>query len=135
MRWQAAFESAGMVLRRTSSVTGAVASVCPALHTTQRMGRTGARHALSRIDDVCIPEQRRQAALATLRIVQLNSMKALVGAVWVTVVCLAGIAFGVRSLSGWAMLAVVAVLPALVVVMRWKSPPPTMSESIREVLK
>lgn len=63
---------------------------------------------------------------------QLLSIRAALAAVWVLAVCLAGIAGNVNSLSGWFVLAAIAVLPPIVVMWRWHDPPQTLSESIRE---
>ena len=66
---------------------------------------------------------------------QLDSIKTTVTALWVTAVCAAGIAGDLRSLSGWAVLAGLAVLPPLVMMGRWNDPRPTMSETIQEALR
>lgn len=66
---------------------------------------------------------------------QLDSIKATVATVWVSAVCTAGIAGSVKTLSGWTVLAGVAVLPPLVMMWRWNNPGQTMSESIQEALR
>lgn len=66
---------------------------------------------------------------------QLNSIKATVSAVWVSIVCLVGIAGNLQSLSGWVILTGLAILPPLVIMWRWNDPRPTLSESIQEVLR
>jgi hypothetical protein len=63
---------------------------------------------------------------------QLESIKAIVAAMWVSAVCAAAIAGNLQSLSGWTVLVGVAVLPPLVMMWRWNHPSPTMSESIQE---
>jgi hypothetical protein len=63
---------------------------------------------------------------------KLDSIKATVAAVWVSAVGIAGIAGNVRSLSGWALLTSLAVLPPLVMMWRWNAPRKTMSETIQE---
>ncbi len=54
---------------------------------------------------------------------------------WVAAVSIAGIAGNVRSLSGWAVLAGLAILPPLFMLWWWNDPRPTMSETIREALR
>jgi hypothetical protein len=66
---------------------------------------------------------------------QLDSVKATVATVWVSAVCTAGIAGTVKTLSGWTLLAGVAVLPLFVMMWRWNNPGQTMSESIQEALR
>jgi len=66
---------------------------------------------------------------------QLDSLKTTVTAGWVSTVCAAGIAGNLRSLSGWAVLAGLAVVPPLVMMWRWNHPRPTMSETIQEALR
>ena len=64
---------------------------------------------------------------------QLESIKATVLTVWVSVVCTAGIASSVTSSSGWTILAGLAGIPPLVMLWRWNSPLQTiMSESFQE---
>jgi hypothetical protein len=63
---------------------------------------------------------------------QLLSIKAVVGTVWVLAVCLAAIAGNLNSLPSWLVLAGVAILPPIVMMWRWNDPPQTMSEIIRE---
>jgi hypothetical protein len=62
----------------------------------------------------------------------LNSIKATVTAVWVFVVCATAIALQVGSVSGWTVIAALAILPPLVMMWRWNDPPATMSEIIDE---
>jgi hypothetical protein len=66
---------------------------------------------------------------------QLDSIKTIVTAVWVSAVCTAGIAGNLRSLTDWAVVAGLAVLPPLVMMWRWNDLRPTMSESIQEALR
>jgi hypothetical protein len=63
---------------------------------------------------------------------QLVSIKAVLATVWVSAVCIAGIAGNLNSLSSWTVLAGVAVLPPIIMMWRWNDPPQTMSESIQE---
>jgi hypothetical protein len=66
---------------------------------------------------------------------RLDSIKATIATVWVSAVCTAGIAGNVTAISGWTVLAGVAVLPPLVMMWRWNHPGRTMSESIQEALR
>ena len=66
---------------------------------------------------------------------QLDSIKATVMAAWVSVVCTAGIAGNLRSLSGWTVLVGLVVLPPLVMMWRWNDPRRTMSETIQEAFR
>ena len=66
---------------------------------------------------------------------QLVSIKAIFAVLWVSAVCIAGIAGNVNSLSSWIILAGVAVLPSLVTMRRWNDPRQTMSQSIQEALR
>lgn len=80
-------------------------------------------------------EQRRAARPRILANMQLDSIKATIATVWVSAVCTAGIVGNVNTLSGWTVLAGVAVLPPLVMMWLWNHPGQTMSESIQEALQ
>lgn len=80
-------------------------------------------------------EQRRSARARTLVSMQFLSIKATVTTVWISAVCAAAIAGNFKSLSAWAVLAGVAVLPPLVMMWWWNNPRQTMSESIQEALR
>jgi hypothetical protein len=66
---------------------------------------------------------------------QLAHMKATFAVVWISALCAAGVLAGVTSLSSWAVLAVCAVLPPLAVMLFWKEPPQSLSESIQKALR
>lgn len=66
---------------------------------------------------------------------QLVSIKAVIGMLWVSTVSVVGIAGNLNSVTSWIVLAVVAIVPPLVVMWRWNDPRQTMSESIQEVLR
>ena len=66
---------------------------------------------------------------------QLTSLKAVSAIVWVSAVCIAGIAGHLNALSSWTTLVGVAVLPPLVMMWGWTNPRQTMSESIQEALR
>jgi hypothetical protein len=65
----------------------------------------------------------------------LDSIKTMVTAVFVSAVCIAGIAGNLRSPSGWAVLAGLAILPPLVTMWQWNATRPTMSASSQETLR
>jgi Flp pilus assembly protein TadB len=66
---------------------------------------------------------------------QLVSIKAVIGMLWVSTVSVVGIAGNLNSVTSWIVLAVVAVVPPVVVMWRWNDPRQTMSESIQEALR
>ena len=63
---------------------------------------------------------------------QLGSLKAVLAIVWISAVLIAGLAGNLNSISSWALLAGVALLPPIVMMLRWNTPAQTMSESIQE---
>lgn len=67
--------------------------------------------------------------------VQTEYVKGAVIAAWVLAVVTLGLAFGVTSIAGWAGLAVIAVVPPAVMLRLWRAPVPSMSETIRDVLR
>ena len=69
---------------------------------------------------------------AYARNMELISVKTVLAIAWVSVVCVVGIAGNTNSLSGWTLLAAVAVVPPLVMMWRWNDPPQSMSESIQK---
>jgi hypothetical protein len=62
----------------------------------------------------------------------LESIKALIAAVWVSAIWTAGTAGNVRSVSQWTVLVGLAVVPPLITLWRWNEHRPTMSEIIHE---
>jgi hypothetical protein len=66
---------------------------------------------------------------------QLESIKAVFAMLWVSAVCMAGIAGNVNSTSSWTVLTAVAVLPPLVMMRLWNDPRQTISQSIQQVLR
>jgi len=66
---------------------------------------------------------------------QTDQMKAgLVGA-WLLASGVVAYVSDPASLAGWTVLAAVAVTPPVVMMRLWRAPAPSMSESIREVLR
>ena len=63
---------------------------------------------------------------------QLLSIKRVIAILWVSAMCIIGIAAGLGSFSSWAVLAGIAVVPPLVMMWLWNDPHQTMSESIQE---
>ncbi len=58
--------------------------------------------------------------------------KATLAVLWVLLVSAGGFSVHVASVSGWIILASLALLPPLVMLRLWNDPPKTMSESINE---
>jgi hypothetical protein len=63
---------------------------------------------------------------------QLVSLKSGLATVWILAVLIAGLAGRVHTLSSWAVLAVTALLPPLLMMWFLNNPTQTMSESINE---
>jgi hypothetical protein len=61
-------------------------------------------------------------------------MKAVLMGAWVLSAGAFGYILGTTSLAGWTLLAVASLAPPLLMARLW-SPPQTMSEAIREVLR
>jgi hypothetical protein len=66
---------------------------------------------------------------------QREHMKSAIVGGWVLGLGALAFSINVSSASGWALLAGLGLLPPLVFLRMWQTPAPTMSESIREVLK
>jgi hypothetical protein len=56
-------------------------------------------------------------------------------AAWVVAVGALGYASGTSSFAGWAIVAALSLVPPAIMVRLWRVPSPSMSESIREVLR
>jgi hypothetical protein len=65
----------------------------------------------------------------------LKYTKILLAAAWVLTVSLVGVSLDVTHASGWAVLAGVCVVPALIMLRFWHAPAETISESIQKELK
>jgi hypothetical protein len=65
----------------------------------------------------------------------LQSIKTALASVWVSSVVVIGLIVRVESTTGLAMLATLALIPAIALLMLWKDPTPTLSESITKVLR
>ena len=64
---------------------------------------------------------------------QLVSLKGIMATVWLSAALIAGIAGTLNSVTGWTVLAGVAVIPPILEMMwRWNAPRQTMSESIQQ---
>jgi hypothetical protein len=63
---------------------------------------------------------------------QLLSIKRVIAILWVSAMCIIGIAGNLGSLSNWAVLTGIAIVPPLVMMWRWNDPHQTMSESIQQ---
>lgn len=66
---------------------------------------------------------------------KLETKKLIIAAMWVLTVCIAGVTAGIGSLLGWAMVAIVSVMPPLFLNQLWVAPAPTTSQSIREAIR
>ena len=66
---------------------------------------------------------------------QMFAIKATVTAVWVSVICAAGIVIDSQSVPVWIALTGAAIVPPLIMLWRWHVPPPSMSEIIQDSLR
>jgi uncharacterized membrane protein YhdT len=66
---------------------------------------------------------------------QIDYVKTALMAGWILAVAGLGYGFGTTSFTGWTVVAVLSVLPLVFMVRLWSAPSPSMSESIREVLR
>lgn len=62
-------------------------------------------------------------------------VKAALIAAWILAVGTLGVGVGVTSFAGWAALAVLSLVPPAVLLRLSRAPAPSMSESIRDVLR
>ena len=65
---------------------------------------------------------------------QLSSIKTAIALIWVSTIAVAGLAGNFSSLSSWAILAIVALTPPIVMMWCWSDPAPSMSEAIQKAL-
>ena len=63
---------------------------------------------------------------------QFVSLEAVLATVWISAVLIAGLAGSLNSLSSWAILAGVALLPPIITMWRWNTPAQAVSESMHE---
>jgi hypothetical protein len=63
---------------------------------------------------------------------QLNYMKATIVAAWLVALSVVSVALNVTSWAAWSIIAVFALFPPLVMLLWWKDPAQTMSESIHK---
>jgi hypothetical protein len=66
---------------------------------------------------------------------QTDFVKAALMAAWVVAVGALGYMSGTTSFAGWTLLAVVSLVPPALMVRLWRAPSPSMSETIRKVLR
>lgn len=66
---------------------------------------------------------------------QTDHVKAALAGVWILAVGVLAYVADPTSLVGWAVLAAVSVIPPAVMMKLWRVPAPSMSESIRDVLR
>lgn len=66
---------------------------------------------------------------------QTDFVKAALTGAWILAVGAFGYLSGTGSFAGWTLLAVVSLAPPVLMVRLWSAPPPTMSETIQNVLR
>jgi hypothetical protein len=66
---------------------------------------------------------------------QTDFVKAALMAIWVVAVGALGYVSGTTSFAGWTLLAVVSLVPPALMVRLWSAPSPSMSETIRDVIR
>ena len=66
---------------------------------------------------------------------QTEYMKAALMAAWILAAGVLGYVFGTTSFAAWTILAALVLVPPAVMVRLWSVPSPSMSETIREVLR
>jgi hypothetical protein len=66
---------------------------------------------------------------------QNDYVKAALVVVWILAVCALGYVSGITSFAGWTGVVVMSMLPPALMVRFWSKPDPSMSESIRDVLR
>ncbi len=71
----------------------------------------------------------------TLGTMQTDLVKAALMMAWVAAVGALGYVSGTTSLAGWSLLAVVSLGPPALMARLWSAPSPSMSETIRDVLR
>lgn len=80
---------------------------------------------------LCNRVQRLSGARLYPRLMQLNYTVTAAAALWVPVLCVAGLVLGVTSLTGWTVLAGFTLLPSLLLA-RLSKAAPSVSERIHE---
>ena len=66
---------------------------------------------------------------------QTDYVKAALMGIWILAVGILGYVSGTTSAAGWTVVAIVSLVPPAVMVRLWRVPSPTMSETIRDVLR
>ena len=81
-------------------------------------------------------EQRAAERIGTLAVImRLQSTKAIAAGGWILAMIAIGLVANLTSPSMWAVLALVAVIPPVVLWRFWNVPDQSMSESIRKALR
>jgi hypothetical protein len=62
-------------------------------------------------------------------------VKAAIIAAWILTVATVSYGFGITSFAGWTVLAALSLVPPAIMLRLWSVPPPSMSETIRDVLR
>lgn len=84
---------------------------------------------------MCKREQRLRTHVRYTQHMQTNHVKAALMVVWILSLGALGYVSGTTSFGGWALVAVLIVVPPTFMARLWRAPSPSMSESIREVLR
>ena len=65
-------------------------------------------------------------------VVERHQVKSLIAGVWILAAGVTGVVAGVTSVGAVGLLVVVGLLPPFIMLLRWRDPPQTLSESIQE---
>jgi hypothetical protein len=84
---------------------------------------------------VCNSEQRPAHVVAYSDAMQISSWKAQIGAAWFVLIVLAGYGAGMTSMTSWMLVAAVAMTLPVILMRFGRRSEPSMSESIRDVLR
>jgi hypothetical protein len=84
---------------------------------------------------MCNREQRSSVACPYTQIMQTDYVKAALIAAWILAVAVLGYVSGTTSFAAWAFVAALSLVPPAVMLRLWSAPSPSMSETIREVLR
>jgi hypothetical protein len=84
---------------------------------------------------LCKREQRLATRGPYTQEMQTNLVKAALMGTWILAVGVVGYMSGATSFAAWTLCAVVSLAPPVLMGRLWSAPPPTMSETIRKVLR
>jgi hypothetical protein len=97
-------------------------------------GRTGRVLNQARFDDrwMCNTAQPAATRSRTVRNMELEHTKRAIAAAWIVVAGVAGFVANITSVTAWIVLAALGFGPPLIMLLLWRNPPQTISESIQE---